>query len=69
MKINKMPNIEKKIKILHVDDEDDTLTVVKTILENEGYEVISINTGLNAIKEINLFKRNPHVRIELKCQT
>lgn len=43
-----------KKKILHVDDERDTLTVVKTILEKEGYDVVSVNRGTSALKEIKL---------------
>ncbi len=41
-------------RILHVDDEADTLSVVKTILEKEGFEVVSVNSGMQALKEINL---------------
>ena len=44
----------KKIRILHVDDEEDTLTVVKTILEKEGYEVVSVNAGVEALKRVEL---------------
>ena len=43
-----------KIKILHVDDEKDTLSVVKTILEKEGYEVVSVDQGARALKKIDL---------------
>lgn len=39
-------------KILHMDNEEDTLTSVKTILEKEGYEVNSVSTGREAVKEI-----------------
>ncbi len=49
-----MANKTEKMKILHVDDEEDTLKVVKTILEKEGFEVTSVNTGVRALKEINL---------------
>ncbi|MCJ7816726.1 MAG: response regulator [Candidatus Aenigmarchaeota archaeon] len=49
-----MANKTEKMKILHVDDEEDSLKVVKTILEKEGLEVTSVNTGLRALKEINL---------------
>jgi DNA-binding response OmpR family regulator len=47
-----------KIKILHVDDEEDTLEVVKTILEKEGYEVVSVKRGEAALEKIksNSFK-------------
>ncbi|RLC32439.1 two-component system response regulator [Candidatus Woesebacteria bacterium] len=45
---------DKKKKILHVDDEPDTLEVVKTILEKEGYEVDSVSSGKDALKEIEL---------------
>ena len=44
----------KKKKILHVDDEADTLAVVKTILDMEGYQVVSVNRGLKALKEVDL---------------
>ncbi len=44
----------KKIKILHVDDEKDTLSVVKTILEKEGYEVVSVISGSKALKEVSI---------------
>ena len=49
-----MATAVKRIKILHVDDERDTLTVVKTILENAGFEVVSVNRAKKAIKEIIL---------------
>ena len=43
-----------KKRILHVDDEEDTLSVVKTILENEGFEVISVRNGVSALEQVNL---------------
>lgn len=43
-----------KKRILHVDDETDTLSVVKTILENEGYEVVSVSSGSEAMKSVSL---------------
>ena len=43
-----------KIRILHVDDEPDILAVVKTILEKEGYEVVSVPNGKDALKSIEL---------------
>lgn len=49
-----MTENNKKIRILHVDDEEDILIVVKTMLEKEGYEVVSVNKGskaLNVIKD------------------
>jgi two-component system, sensor histidine kinase ChiS len=45
---------EAKKKILHVDDEPDTLSVVKTILEKEGYEVKSVLSGKDALKSVDL---------------
>jgi len=48
-----MTNEPLKIKILHVDDKQDTLSVVKTILEKEGYEVTSVLSGLEAMKQID----------------
>lgn len=44
----------KKERILHVDDEADTLKVVKTILEKEGYEVVSVQDGKGAINQIKI---------------
>ncbi len=44
----------KKKRILHVDDEADTLAVVKTILEKEGYEVVSAINGSKALKDVKL---------------
>ena len=44
----------KRKRILHVDDEQDTLTVVKTILEKAGFDVVSVDRGKRAIKEIAL---------------
>lgn len=43
-----------KKRILHVDDENDTLKVVKTILEKEGFEVVSVTNGENALEKISL---------------
>jgi len=37
-----------------VDDEPDTLKVVKTILEKEGFEVVSVESGKAALSQINL---------------
>lgn len=47
-----MTNKSGKIRILHVDDEEDTLKVVKTILEKEGYEVDSVKQGVEALEKI-----------------
>ena len=41
-------------RILHVDNEPDTLASVKTILEKEGYDVTSVSTGMEAVKEIQV---------------
>lgn len=46
--------MSKKLRILHVDDEPDTLSVVKTILEKEGYEVTSVGNGKEALSEVDL---------------
>jgi len=48
-----MANNNKK-RILHVDDELDTLKVVKTILEAAGYEVVSVENGNGALKQVDL---------------
>jgi len=48
-----MANNTKK-RILHVDDELDTLRVVKTILEAAGYEVVSVESGTDALKQVDL---------------
>jgi DNA-binding response OmpR family regulator len=49
-----MENETAKIRILHVDDEPDTLSVVRTILEKEGYEVVSALNGTEALKHVDL---------------
>lgn len=49
-----MKNENAKKRILHVDDESDTLKVVKTILEKEGFDVISATNGQNALEKINM---------------
>ncbi len=41
-----------KKRILHVDDETDILETVNTILENEGFEVVSVDSGKEALKQI-----------------
>ena len=43
-----------KKRILHVDDQIDTLKVVKIILEKEGYEVVSVRNGMKALHEVDL---------------
>ena len=40
--------------ILHVDDELDTLDVVRTILEIEGFEIVSVEDGEQALEQIKL---------------
>ncbi len=47
-----MENEIKKKRILHVDDEHDILEVVKTILESEGYDVVSETRGEYALTQI-----------------
>jgi len=41
-------------KILHMDNEEDILSSVKTILEKEGYEVTSVATGKGAVKKVEV---------------
>ena len=36
-------------KILIVDDEEDTLTLTRTVLEDGGYEVVTANSGKEAL--------------------
>ena len=40
---------EKKI-ILHVDDDSDVRDAVKTVLEKEGYGVVAVDSGKEALK-------------------
>lgn len=42
----------KKKKILHMDNEPDVLSSVKTILERTGYQVKSVPSGKKALKAI-----------------
>ncbi len=44
------------MKILHVDDEPDTLKVVKTILEKKGSSVDSVETGNEALEKVKVNK-------------
>jgi DNA-binding response OmpR family regulator len=44
------------IQILHVDDELATLKLVKEILEKEGYQVVSVASGLACLKELETKK-------------
>lgn len=39
-------------KIMVVDDEPDILTSLKTVFENHKYEVITVNSGFECIKEL-----------------
>jgi two-component system alkaline phosphatase synthesis response regulator PhoP len=52
---------EKDIKILLVDDEPDILEIVGYNLSNEGYQVITAENGLKAIKKAK--KEKPHLII------
>lgn len=47
------------LKILLVDDEPDILEIVGYNLKNEGYQVFTANTGLDAIKSAK--KNIPHL--------
>lgn len=49
------------IKILLADDEDDTLEFIKYNLENEGYQIITAENGLQAIELAK--KHHPHLII------
>ena len=46
-------NFSLKKRILVIDDDEDILNILKIILEDEGYEVIPLNTGASA-EEIHL---------------
>lgn len=52
---------EKDIKILLVDDEPDILEIVGYNLSNEGYQVITAENGMKAIKKAK--KEKPHLII------
>ena len=52
---------EKDIKILLVDDEPDILEIVGYNLSNEGYQVITAENGLEAVKKAK--KELPHLII------
>ena len=45
---------DKKETILHADDEPDTLDVVQTILGIEGFDVVSVGDGNQALEQIKL---------------
>ena len=38
-------NVEKKLSILLIDDEESILVVVSNVLQKEGYKVITTNSG------------------------
>lgn len=67
--------METKKKILLVDDDPDIISVVETILENEGYEVISAfnkNEGLQKARDlkpdlaiVDVMMSTPHEGFEL----
>ena len=40
-------------KLLVIDDEPDTIFLLKSILQNEGYEVLGASNGLEALQKIN----------------
>ena len=44
----------KKRTILHAADEPDTLDVVQTILGIEGFEVVSVENGTQALEQVKL---------------
>jgi CheY-like chemotaxis protein len=48
--------MEAKKKILLVDDDIDVISVVETILENEGYEVITATSKEEGLKKANELK-------------
>jgi len=39
-------------KIMVVDDDPDILITIRKIFENEGYEVYTVDTGIDCIKEL-----------------
>ena len=53
--------MENKKRILIVDDDIDVLTVIKTILENEGYQIIMANGKDEAIEKAK--SENPDLAI------
>ena len=46
--VRPLVNFNMKKRILVIDDEEDILTILNIIFEDEGYEVISLNTGATA---------------------
>jgi signal transduction histidine kinase len=43
-------NYKKHVKILAVDDREDNLLSIETILENDGYQIVKANSGRAALK-------------------
>jgi DNA-binding response OmpR family regulator len=41
------------IKIMHVDDEPDTVELVRTILEHEGFKVVSAYSGKECLEKLD----------------
>jgi len=46
----------KQNKILVVDDEPDTVLLIKSILQREGYEVFGASNGLDALKKVPILQ-------------
>jgi DNA-binding response OmpR family regulator len=44
--------VMKSKKVLVVDDENDILDVIRIILEDEGYEVFTVDNGTEVLKEV-----------------
>ena len=42
--------MEKKFKILIVDDDADTITTLSDLLKEHGYDVVSASDGINAVE-------------------
>jgi two-component system response regulator VicR len=43
-------------KVLIVDDEPDTLELVKLVLESEGFKTVSAASGIEALREVDVSK-------------
>jgi len=45
--------------VMVVDDELDNVKITKAVLEKEGYEVVTANSGDDCLKKLKSGKKNP----------
>ncbi len=51
-----MDKARREKKVLIVDDEPDTLELVKLVLESDGFKTVQAGNGIEALKEVDVSK-------------